>query len=295
MQSASAKFEDVSAYLAQLWANPIARQQRHLQLREVHTVYLTDNAPDTFSWTTSQISRWLVSNPDFGDKSRLLDVGCGGGHYLTVLVPRFAHYGVGLDKRATAATENPHIGWVQGDVLNLPFGAKTFGAAMANRMLNQTENIAPALSEIRRVLQPNGLLFVVTADRETVPLLQAIHEAALQQLAFPPRLYTHATLPNQRLNYENGSDWLQTAGFHQVQLEDYKRLLRFEELDVAMEHYATGLIFQKSEGFDNTEIRPALWATLYLTVKARLAEILGQFGHIEISEGATLFIAKKEF
>jgi len=294
MQPAGAKVEDISAYLTQLWANPAVRQQRHLQLREIHTVYLTNEAPDTFSWATPHIAQWLATNPDFRGKGRLLDVGCGGGHYLTALVPKFAHFGIGLDKKVIVATKNSQIDWVQADALNLPFGAETFDAAMANRMLNQTGDIARALSEIQRVLQPGNLLFVVTTDHKRGPLLQTIHEEALQQLAFPPWLYAHSTLPMQRLNYENGPSWLQRSGFQHLQLEEYERLLRFEKLDEAMEHYATGLIFQKSEGFDEPEIRPALWATLYFTVKANLAEILGRFGHIEISEGATLFIAKKE-
>ncbi len=285
-------------------ANPGERQQHHLQIRDSHTVALTDNAPDTTSWAANRITTTLKNNQTFD--RRLLDVGCGPGNYLSHFANNMTNVdmsgwlkaAVGLDRSGAAVAEAHKklscyaiFSLLQGDALNLPFANASFGAAMANRMLNQTGNIQRALSEIRRVLEPGGLLFVVTADSQNVPVLRAIHETALEKLEFPNRLYSHTTSPDQRLNRENGPEWLKAAGFSQVNWEEYWRVMVFHDLESALEHYISGLIFQKSGGFAEPGVSPQKWLDLYNEVRTRLTEVFEQEGQLEIREGAGLFIA----
>jgi|GEM_PF-1917793 len=285
--------------------NPTERQLKHLQIRDIHTTSLTDNAPDTTTWAAARIIATLKASKTFD--GRLLDVGCGTGNYLSYFantltsstvgdMSDWLKLAVGLDRSGEALAETrkklaeyANFSLLQSDALNLPFADPSFGAAMANRMLNQTGDIAHALSEIRRVLVPGGLLFVVTADSQTVPILRAIHDTALEKLGLPAHLYRHSTDPHQRLNRENGLEWFKAAGFSQVDWEEYLRVIVFRDVETALEHYTTGLTFQKSNGFAEPGISLEKWLDLYNEVKNRVAEVFEQQGHLEIHEGAGMF------
>lgn len=280
-------------YLREIWYDPDGSQQRHLALREQHTVSLTDNAPGTLEWAAPCIAAHLKQ------AERALDIGCGGAQYLEFLLarPDLLQFGVGLDRHLRVSDQTRQRlqtggrgALVQGDALALPFPDRSFTAAMANRMLNQTGDIARALSEAARVLKSGGLFFVVTADSEQGALLRQIHRAAQEQCGFPPALYRSRTRPGQRLNLQNGPRWLSPL-FKDIQLERYERVLVFEQLADLMEYYATGLLFHQATSFEDAEVNPALWFRLYRMVEARLQTILATEGKVEIRDGAALFTA----
>lgn len=283
---------ELEEYLTGVWHDTEGSHQRHLALRDEHTVALTDNAPGTFEWAAPKIARYLK------DEERVLDIGCGGGQYLTFLLshPGLISLGVGLDRHDRLADEvwprlenYSQAALVRGNALDLPFDDNSFTAAMANRMLNQTRNIARALAEASRVLKPEGLLFIVTADSEHRSLLREIHEANQQALSFPSAFYSSSTPPDQRLNLENGPDWL-SAHFEEIRLERYERVMIFTRLPEILDYYATGLLFHRADGFGEVE----RWRQLYRAVAERLKEILEKENRIEIREGAALFIAKNK-
>jgi hypothetical protein len=155
-------------------------------------------------------------------------------------------------------------------------------------MLNQTGDIARALSEAARVLKPGGFIFVVTADSEKSALLRDIHRKSQEELGFPPALYRSRTHPGQRLNLENGPSWL-SPNFEQIELERYERVIVFEGLAEAMEYYTTGLLFHQATTFEDAEVNPTLWGRLYRTVEKKLQQVLEDGGKIEIHDGAALF------
>ncbi|NWJ47944.1 MAG: class I SAM-dependent methyltransferase [Chloroflexi bacterium] len=287
---------EISQYLKQLWANPEARQKRHLDLRTARTISLTDNYPDTASWAAANIATQLQESTNFKANGCLLDVGCGSGLYLNLLDGSYK-FAVGMDKSPAALAQFPGNSEkaqpLRGDILNLPFAPETFGAAMANRMLNLTGAIQRALNEIRRVLVTQGLLFIVTAEREEGATLRKAHEAALIESGFPERFYTRSSPPDQRLGRENGERWLREAGFEVRQILDYERVIAPLSLAEALELYATGLLFQRSLGFDEPGIEPERWTKLYQAMEARLAALLELEGKLEIRDGATLFTAYK--
>ncbi|MEI7554068.1 class I SAM-dependent methyltransferase [Candidatus Chlorohelix sp.] len=289
---------EISRYLKQLWTNPEARQKRCLEIRAARTIFLTNNYPDTASWAAANIASQLQDSATFKAKGRLLDVGCGSGLYLNLLESSYK-FAVGLDKSPAALAQFPRkiekAQPLRGDARNLPFAPEVFGAALANRMLNLTRAIHRALSEIRRALAVQGLLFIVTAEREANATLRKAHDESLVACGFPKRFYARSSPPEQRLGRENGERWLREAGFEVRQVVDYERIIAPLTLAEGLELYATGLLFQHSAGFDEPGIEPERWIKLYQTVEARLATLLEQEGKLEIRDGATLFTAIKPF
>jgi hypothetical protein len=207
---------------------------------------------------------------------------------------------VGLDRNRTALQKaqdrlrhRPGGSLVQGDILHLPFGATSFGAAMCNRMLNQTGDIAGSLAAVAATLVADGLLFIVTADTDEVSPLREAHERIQAELRFPARIYGHTTRPDQRFNLANGPGWL-VAAFKDWQVELYERRLRFEDPAQLGEYYASGLFFQKSSGLDEPALSEAHWRELYARVIADMTQIMRAHGHLSYREGAALFIARRK-
>ena len=108
---------------------------------------------------------------------RFLDVGCGTGATLDELSRRGEVVGVDVEPLALAfCRERGHARLVCASAAALPFGANTFGAVVALDVLEHIEGDRAALSEIGRVLQPGGLLYL------TVPAYSALwsaHDVAL--------------------------------------------------------------------------------------------------------------------
>ena len=87
----------------------------------------------------------------------VLDVGSGRG-YLQDIVTNYT----GLDIAAVVA-KHYHKRFVHGTATAMPFADNTFDAAWSIWVLEHIPNPEAALSEIRRVVRPGGLLFLLPA------------------------------------------------------------------------------------------------------------------------------------
>lgn len=119
------------------------------------------NRPDDWHDEREQLTRWISKLP----RARTLDVACGTG-FLT----RHLHGEVvGLDQSASmlevASAQAPHVEFVQGDALELPFDDHSFDRAFASyfychledddrrRFLAEVRRVAPELVVVGTVLR----------------------------------------------------------------------------------------------------------------------------------------------
>jgi len=98
--------------------------------------------------------------------SRVLEVGCGTGHYLRVLREQ-GHAVVGLDASRgmlarAAGADAAQL--VQASALCLPFAAGSFDRVCAINAFHHFEDKARFVREARRVLAPGGALLVAGYD-----------------------------------------------------------------------------------------------------------------------------------
>lgn len=114
---------------------------------------------------------------DLPPGGRVLDVGCGPGHLLLALAPRFDE-AVGLDispgmlDRAAAnarAAGLERIRWVQGDAARLPFADGTFDLAVSSLVLFLLDDPAAAAAELARVTAPGGRAAVLVPSNLCSP------------------------------------------------------------------------------------------------------------------------------
>jgi SAM-dependent methyltransferase len=100
-----------------------------------------------------------------GPGDRLLDIGCSSGWLGPLVISKGFNAYVGID-RVIVGLERPGAGmtFVEGSVLNLPFGEKNFDAVS---MFDVIEHLPKgeeghALREAHRVLRPGGRLYFST-------------------------------------------------------------------------------------------------------------------------------------
>jgi SAM-dependent methyltransferase len=92
---------------------------------------------------------------------RILDLGCGPGHFTEALRRAGAEvHPLELDAESLLGGGEPPAGAVQGDASVLPFADGTFDGIFCSNMLEHTPSPAPVLAEIGRVLRPGGWAWV---------------------------------------------------------------------------------------------------------------------------------------
>jgi ubiquinone/menaquinone biosynthesis methyltransferase len=117
-----------------------------------------------------------------GDRSRprALDLACGTGDITFALDGRGAAT-VGLDitprmielAQEKRATTGPHF--LVGDMMALPFPDASFDIVTTGYGIRNVPVIAQALTEIRRVLRPGGVLLSLDFNRPSHPLVRGIY------------------------------------------------------------------------------------------------------------------------
>lgn len=110
-----------------------------------------------------------------GDK--ILDVGCGDGFFLyliSALPIKLTLVGLDHDKRiltiARKNLANRRLRLVYGDAAAMPFAENSFNQAIMTEVLEHVKNEKKALSEVYRILKPNGKL-VLTVPSYNFPFL----------------------------------------------------------------------------------------------------------------------------
>ena len=112
------------------------------------------------------------------DGARVLDVGCGRGVGVEILLQRFGAaqvYGIDLDpqqiRRAQhrfAGQPDQRVNLTVASVEQLPFPSESFDAVFDFGMLHHVVDWQSALTEIRRVLKPGGLFFFEEVTRDAL-------------------------------------------------------------------------------------------------------------------------------
>lgn len=138
----------------------------------------------------------------------VLDVGCGDGTLARYLADR-GHQVIGVDADPTvlpADSQGTHF--ILGDVTNLPFENDSFDAVVAVMVLHQTR-LDLALTEMRRVLKPGGLLVDVGYARDQT-ISERLGSAGDVVGAWWARRGTTAWEPETR-KAEASRGWAETA------------------------------------------------------------------------------------
>jgi len=114
----------------------------------------------------------------------VLDIGCGGGRFVTALGQAGSLTGIDIDESALARARARHAGvaqatFVRMDAERLGFPDASFDTVMMLDMIDTLPNLPAALAEAARVLARGGRLMVTAPNRDSLPL------RALRRLGLP--------------------------------------------------------------------------------------------------------------
>lgn len=119
---------------------------------------------------------WLIEKLDPEKRKKILDVGCGDGFYLHLLLSlknKNTLVGIDIDPNALSSAKKNlkgrKIKLLRGDLTKLPFKKNAFDAVLTSEVLEHVEDEVGALKEIRRVLKPKGVL-VLSVPHANYPL-----------------------------------------------------------------------------------------------------------------------------
>ena len=144
---------------------------------------------------TAETNRDAIAALEVRTGEHVLDVGCGGGHGIELLIPLVGHGSVsGVDpsplmvsrarRRNACHLIEDRVVIETAAVERLPFVDETFDAAMSVHTLYFWENLSRAFAEIHRVLRPGGRLVLA--------LRTPANEAAVT--SFPSDVYRFRSL-----------------------------------------------------------------------------------------------------
>ena len=120
---------------------------------------------------------------------RILDIGCGTGDYVGVGVRHQGYY-FGIDfsaamiheaKRKTADDTNP-LAFVVGSGESLPYVADAFDLVLAIGFIEYFEDPSAALTEIRRVLKPGGVMIMQSYKRDLLTTVARLVKGPLRPI-----------------------------------------------------------------------------------------------------------------
>jgi demethylmenaquinone methyltransferase/2-methoxy-6-polyprenyl-1,4-benzoquinol methylase len=129
--------------------------------------------------------RRLVAMSAAGPAVRALDLACGTGDIAFGLAARGARVtGLDLTVRMLQLARakmppRPHVAFLAGDMMALPFPDARFDLVTAGYGLRNVPRLEPAIAEIRRVLRPGGLLLSLDFNRPANPLVRGTYLAYL--------------------------------------------------------------------------------------------------------------------
>ncbi|MFB6133544.1 MAG: class I SAM-dependent methyltransferase [Halanaeroarchaeum sp.] len=128
--------------------------------------------------------------------ARILDVGCGTGESLRRFTgEKRSLHGVDVSPQQLAyATGKPDLAgasFTLGDATRLPYGPESFDVVLSVGSLPYVPDVDAALTEMHRVTEAGGQLFVVGPKYPSNPIARRIADALLHFLdptAFPDRV-----------------------------------------------------------------------------------------------------------
>ena len=106
---------------------------------------------------------------------KVLDIGCGTGELAKKLTSRFKKavvHGVDISEtminKANAKKMKKAAKFKVGDVERLPYGDNTFDVLTCSHSFHHYPNKERAISEMHRVLKPNGRLMIIDGSRDSL-------------------------------------------------------------------------------------------------------------------------------
>lgn len=224
---------------------------------------------------------WALAHVEFRDGDRVLDVGCGPGHFLERLqTGARAVDAIGVDLSLGMAKKARGRGGVTAvaSAEALPVPDEALDVVLAMHMLYHVPDMERAVGELRRVLRPGGVLVASTLGRIHMVKLRRLADAAMGDERLPR--------PSDRFRLENGAPYLRSA-FSSVEIDRTGG-------DVVLAETAPAIAFLDSsrDFYEPFLSAGQSWDDVLARVERALKAELVQAGEIRIDTQMGVFVCR---
>ncbi|HQR79068.1 MAG TPA: demethylmenaquinone methyltransferase [Actinomycetota bacterium] len=165
-----------------------------------------------------QTRRWrrlVVDAVGAGPGKRVLDIAAGTGTSSQAFAERGAQVvacDFSLGMLRVGRQRLPHLPFVAGDAMSLPFADRTFDAVTISFGLRNIHDPAAGLREMRRVTRPGGTLVVCEFSTPTLPLFRTVYQEYLMKALPAIAGKVSSNSPAYRYLAESIAAWPDQAG-----------------------------------------------------------------------------------
>lgn len=245
---------------------------------KIHELYSTNKE----GWM-----EWYFKFFNLNNKKKVLELGCGDATLwaknlnkipknLEITLTDFSE-GMLMDAIKNLEKSKVKFNFRVVNAEEIPFEDNCFDIVMANHMLYHIEDLDKALSEIKRVLKPNGIFYASTVGKDHMKemreLVGDIDEKILSIKSF--------TL-TEKFRLENGENILKNY-FNNVVLKRYDDSLKLTDIE-ALINYIFSMPGTIEESFDYKRLNK---------LKTLLKDKIKDKGYIYISKDTGFFMCKK--
>lgn len=214
---------------------------------------------------------WQLSLVDVRGVYSALDVGCGEGRMTQALRLRAAPgawiVAADLQREAVAVTRTRHaVDGIRASIEALPLVSGQFELVTAGHVLPSAPDIPRAVSELRRVLAPGGVLLAGADSEASAQQLLNWHVEACRRAGLTDQA-RRAAAPSARSRFtlENGAEALSQA-FRTVDVQVRDEMLAFPSVKALLRVYVNGLHLRGAHALNDpgeaealaTRLRPHL-------------------------------------
>ena len=181
--------------------------------------------------------RFVARQTGLREGERCLDLCSGTGDIARSVIKQHPYAEVtGVDfaasmlEIAAVRTKVYSVQWIQGDALRLPFPDGWFAAVTVGYGLRNLDDLTKGLFEIRRILQPGGVLVSLDVGKVRLPVIDVLSLFYFFKLVpkigewLMPEQEMFTYLPQSSLKYpdqETLKRKLLEVGFHQAHYYDF--------------------------------------------------------------------------
>lgn len=231
---------------------------------------------------------WCLSAHRWRGDERVLDLGCGPGLYARKLLdryPKLDYYGFDL-LPAMLSNHPARQRTAIADAVQIPFASASFDLVMANHVLHHIEDVPTVLSEMRRVLKPDGILMAATNSTQTMPELQVLMRRAIVLLTRHSAVNVRPpAIPSDHFALENGTRML-ARHFFAVVRHDLPADLVFPDVEPAMTYLESTRALREPQLPDDVQ-----WDDMMLIMRQQINQLIKHMGELVIHKLSGVLLA----
>ena len=211
---------------------------------------------DMYSTNKYGYGNWILSNYEFPEGAKVLELGCGTGSMWTGHDDLIARCGIlmltdlsegMLSMARKNIGERENVAYALADIQDIPYEDDSFDVVIANSMLYHVPDLEKGIREVRRVMKNNGVFYCSTyGTRNFTDVLAEWIE-----------LDGDRFIPNHNFTMQNGEQILKEA-FAKVEARFYEDSLLITNIDDLVDYIRSLVSFKAIIDLPSHRIRTIL-------------------------------------